>query len=65
MLPSPEDLADLAVPAVGGREVVEAEVDEVMREEVTSMWFPHTIQPIKPTPGNKRGGLPLDGSHSP
>ena len=35
MLPSPEDLADLAVPAVGGREVVAAEVDEVMREEVT------------------------------
>ena len=31
MLPSPEDLADLVVPAVAGREVVGAEVDEVER----------------------------------
>lgn len=37
MLPSPEDLADLVVPAVAGREVVGAEVDEVAREEVTAV----------------------------
>ena len=37
MLPSPEDLADPVVPAVGAREVAGAAVDEVEREEVSEV----------------------------
>jgi len=37
MLPSPEDLADPVVPAVGAREDAGAAVDEVEREEVSEV----------------------------
>jgi len=40
MLPSPGDLADPAVPAVAAREVAEAAVDEVEREEATVVDLP-------------------------